>query len=84
LDITIIPGFVQLTSFTIGKVTGGDGLVGTADLVRLARFLAGHSVTIDEDAARVTLDSIIQGRVRTADLVRLARFLAGHSVNLGD
>ena len=82
LSIVIINGGVSIATIVLGSVSG-SGSVGTADLVLLARFLAGHNVTIVEDAARVTSDSITQGIIRTADLVMLARFLAGHNVTLG-
>ena len=72
----------EQVAVVLGSVSG-SGNVGTADLVLLARFLAGHNVTIVEEAARVTSDSITQGIIRTADLVMLARFLAGHNVTLG-
>jgi len=69
-------------AYILGNVTG-SGVLGPPDLVRLARFLAGHDVTIIPEAARVTAQSIADGTIGPADLVRLARFLAGHSVVLG-
>ena len=53
-------------------------MVDGRDLLRLARFLAGHDVQIDRRAADVNGDGQIDGR----DLLRLARFLAGHAVEL--
>jgi hypothetical protein len=51
LDIDIINGEIRITTFTIGSVTG-SGNVAPADLVRLARYLAGHNVTIDDPSRR--------------------------------
>jgi hypothetical protein len=83
LDIIRTHGGVKVNTFVLGSTTG-SGNVGTADLVLLARYLAGHNVTIDTDAAKVTSISTAQGVIRTADLVMLARYLAGHNVVLGE
>ena len=82
LNIGIRNGFVQLNTFILGSVTG-SGYIDVADLVRLARFFAGHGVDIDAQAAKVTAVSIAEQRLDVRDLVRLARFLAGHDVVLG-
>jgi hypothetical protein len=56
-----------------------DGKVDGRDVLRLARFLAGHDVKISYKASDVTGDGNVDGR----DLLRLARYLAGHDVKLG-
>ena len=61
-----------------GEKTGsgdvnGDGSLDGRDLLRLARYLAGDNVEIDEAAADVNGDGKVDGR----DLLRLAKLLAG-------
>ncbi len=56
----------------------GDGKVNGMDVLRLARFLAGHDVTINESAADVNASGAVDGR----DLLRLSRYLAGQDVEL--
>jgi len=76
-------GIINVVNFMIGD-TNNDGMLGIADQVRLARFLAGHDVNIsDLRTARVTLESVRNSTLGVRDLVRLARFLAGHDVYLG-
>lgn len=58
--------------YIIGDVNG-DGKVSTADLIRLAQFLAGNNVVSSKEAADTNAD----GSIGTGDLIRLARFLAG-------
>jgi len=57
-----------------------DGKVDIADLLLLARYLAGHNVYINTEAAKVTPG---EGRIGINDLLLLARYLAGHNVVLG-
>ncbi len=62
-----------------GNVNGDEaGTVDGRDVIRLARFLAGDGVQINEKAADVNADGTVNGR----DLIRLARFLAGDAVEL--
>jgi hypothetical protein len=57
-----------------GNVTGDEkGSVNGADALRLARFLTGQDVTINEKAADLNHDGKVDGR----DLLRLVRYLAG-------
>ncbi len=51
----------------------GDGQVDGRDLVRLAKHMAGDSVSVNEKAADLTGDGLIDGR----DVLRLAKKLAG-------
>ena len=51
----------------------GDGVVDGRDLLRLAKFIAGQDVKIDEKAADLTGYGKIDGR----DVLRLAKQLAG-------
>ena len=73
LDISIANGAVIVISYILGNVTD-SGEVGLADLVRLACWIAGHGVSINELAADVNGD----GEIGPADLVRLSRWIAGH------
>lgn len=70
-------GYEQKAGPVPGDVNG-EGKLDGRDLLRLARYLAGGSVSIDEAAADVTGDGKIDGR----DLLRIARYLAGQNVNL--
>lgn len=71
-------GAVTVRNVIPGDVNG-DGTVARSDLLRLAKYFAGHSVEIDQAAADVTGD----GKLARADLLRLAKYFAGHSVVLG-
>ena len=51
----------------------GDGSVDGRDVIRLAKYIAGQGVAIDETAADLNGDGNIDGR----DLLRLAKQLAG-------
>jgi hypothetical protein len=73
LSIYISDGYAIALSHILGSVTD-SGYIAPADLVRLARWIAGHKVTINELAANVTGS----GDIGPADLVRLARWIAGH------
>ena len=73
LTIYVRDGSVIALSHILGSVTD-NGEVGPADLVRLARWIANHNVTINELAADITG----AGEIGPADLVRLARWIAGH------
>ena len=73
LDIFIANGAVVVMPYLLGNVTD-SGVVGPADLVRLARWIAGHDVFINELAADINGD----GEIGPTDLVRLARWIAGH------
>jgi hypothetical protein len=57
----------------------GNGTIDGRDLLRLARYLAGGNVEINEAAADLNGDGKVDGR----DLLRLARYLAGQDVKLG-
>ena len=70
-------GAVTVRNVIPGDVNG-DGKVARSDLLRLAKYFAGHSVEIDQAAADVTGD----GKIARADLLRLAKYFAGHSVVL--
>ena len=64
-----------------GNVNGDEsGTVDGRDLLRLARYLAGQDVTINQKASDVNGDGTVDGR----DLLRLARYLAGQNVKLGN
>ncbi len=67
----------SVISVLAGDVNG-DGKVDGRDLLRLARFLAGQNVEINEKASDVNADGKVDGR----DLLRIARFLAGQNVEL--
>ena len=56
----------------------GDGTVDGRDLLRLARYLAGNNVAINEAASDVNGDQTVDGR----DVLRLAKYLAGQGVEL--
>ncbi len=57
-----------------GNVTGdADGIVDGRDLLRLARYIAGNDVEINQTAADMNGDGTVDGR----DLLRLAKHLAG-------
>lgn len=55
-----------------------DGVVDGRDVLRLAKWLAGENVTINEKNADVNGDVTVDGR----DLLRLAKYLAGVAVTL--
>ena len=62
-----------------GNVNGDEaGMVDGRDILRLAKYLAGEGVEINEKAADVNADGSVDGR----DLIRLARYLAGDAVEL--
>ncbi len=62
-----------------GNVNGDEaGAVDGRDVLRLAKYLAGEGVQINEKAADVNADGTVDGR----DLIRLARYLAGDGVEL--
>jgi len=73
LNIHIRDGAAIALNYILGNVTN-SGTVGPTDLVRLARWVAGHNVEINSMAADVTG----AGQIGPADLVRLARWVAGH------
>jgi len=77
LDIRLSDGLITINNCVPGDANY-DREIGPADLVRLARYIAGYGVTICDRAADATGD----GEVGPADLVRLARFLAGHDVTI--
>ncbi len=60
------------TDIDLGDVNG-DCIVDGRNLLRLARFLAGQDVIIDEKAADMNGDGKVDGR----DVLRLAEQLAG-------
>lgn len=62
-----------------GNVNGDkNGIVDGRDVLRLARYLAGHDVEINLKAADVNGDGAVDGR----DLLRLSRYIAGQNVEL--
>ena len=73
LDISINNGAIIVISYILGNVTD-SGEVGPADLVRLARWIAGYDVSINKRAADINGDC----EIGPSDLVRLARWIAGH------
>ena len=76
LNMVAVSGAVLMNRFVIGDVNS-DGIVDIYDLILLAQHLAAHSVphSVDEEAARVTLDSIEIGAIRPHDLLALARYI---------
>jgi Leucine-rich repeat (LRR) protein len=83
LDVTVtnLPAFDPAEELRNkpGNVNGDEaGTVDGRDVIRLARFLAGDGVQINEKAADVNADGTVDGR----DLIRLARYLAGDGVEL--
>ncbi len=68
---------VQIINRTPGDVND-DGVVDGRDLLRLAKYVGGYSVTINADNATVNGDSSVDGR----DLLRLAKYVGGYSVTL--
>ena len=73
-----VNGKITVKNVLPGDVTG-DGVVNRSDLLRLAKYFAGHTVEVDQAAADVTGDGVVS----RSDLLRLAKYFAGHSVNLG-
>ena len=73
----IVAGGVTVTSRIPGDVND-DGEVDIFDCVRLKKYLAGFSVTINASNADVNGD----GEVDIFDCVRLKKYLAGMSVEL--
>ena len=72
-----IQNFIIEPDFTIGDVTG-DSIVNGKDLLRLAKYLAGWNVEINEYAADVTGDA----KVSSTDLLHLAKYFAGWNIVL--
>lgn len=70
----IIPALSQKLSGD----SNDDGVIDGRDVLRLQKYLAGHSVSIDLKNADVTGDGIVDGR----DVLRLQKYLAGYSVTL--
>jgi len=75
LAIGISNGGVQVQPFIFGDASG-DGRVTSADSTVLARYLAGHNVTIDRRAMDLNDDGYIDG----ADLGYLVLWLVGRGV----
>lgn len=55
-----------------------DGIVDIRDIVRLAKYLGGYDVAINESNSNVNGDSVIDIR----DIVRFAKYLGGYDVQL--
>lgn len=55
-----------------------DGIVDIRDIVRLAKYLGGYDVAINESNSNVNGDSVIDIR----DIVRFAKYLGGYDVKL--
>lgn len=55
-----------------------DGIVDIRDIVRLAKYLGGYNVTINEANSNVNGDTVIDIR----DIVRFAKYLGGYDVQL--
>ena len=73
LHVRIDPKAFSSPSETVSGDVNGDTIVDGRDLLRLARYLAGQGVTIDEKAADMNSDGQVDGR----DVLRLAKLLAG-------
>ena len=56
-----------------------NGVIDSADLVLLKKYLAGYAVVLEEE----TGDADGDGRVTSADVVLVAKYLAGYDVELG-
>lgn len=56
-----------------------NGIVNRVDLLRLSKYFAGTSVTINEKAADVNAD----GTLDASDLLHLSKYFAGWNVKLG-
>jgi len=83
----IYAAIALLQEFMFGDVNG-DGKIEIADLLLLARWLAGHNVSIDAREFEIcgewgAADVNASGYIDIRDLVLLARHLAGHNVRLG-
>lgn len=79
LNISGTLNLVKAAAPVMAGDVSGDGKLDGRDALRLARYLAGQGVTIDEKAADVTGDGKVDGR----DVLRLTRYLAGQDVKLG-
>jgi len=73
VEIGIIAGEVRVQSSSFGD-SNRDGRVTSADATVLARYLAGHNITIDRRAVDLNGDGEVDG----ADLILLVRWLVGH------
>ena len=71
--VTVSGASVQVKKGGIPGDVNGDGVVDGRDLLRLAKYMAGQDVTIDEKAADLNGDGNVDGR----DVLRLAKQLAG-------
>ena len=75
IGVNLTPG---APDFTYGDVNG-DEIINVADTYLMKRFLAGHDVEFNTDAADVNGDGVIN----VADTYLMKRFLAGNNVTLG-
>jgi len=67
------------SSTTIYGDVNGDGVVDTADITLLRRYVAGWPITINLAAADVNGDGVVD----TADITLLRRYVAGWDITLG-
>mgnify|MGYP002626637085 CR=1 FL=1 len=77
-DVTLILNDEPVQPDLLPGDVGGDGVLDGRDLLRLARYIAGNAVAIQEKNADVNGDGAVDGR----DLIRLARYLAGEAIAL--
>jgi|GEM_PF-4678530 len=75
LTIGIVNGGVNVGSFIVGDASG-NGIVNSADSTLLARYLAGHNVTIDRRAVDLNGDGV----VNEADVFYFRRWLLGRGL----
>lgn len=76
LEVEILPKLEE--EIRVSGDVSGDGVIDGRDLLRLAKYIGGHEVDINEKNASVNGDDVIDGR----DLLRLAKFLGGFDVEL--
>ena len=73
LTVNIENGAINVMNFTPGDLNE-DGIINTADIVYLRRYIAGgYGVEINENAGDVNAD----GSLNTTDVVCIRRFVAG-------
>ncbi|MBR5527946.1 MAG: hypothetical protein IKV97_03000, partial [Clostridia bacterium] len=69
----------EVTDILYGDVNN-DGTVNRNDLLRLAKYLSGWDVEINESASNVAAEDDVVNR---RDLLRLAKYFSGFNVQLG-
>ena len=75
--LAVTGGGVEINEHIPGDVNS-DGSVNNKDAVLLLRYVAGYSVTVNEDA----IDTNGDGSVNNKDAVLLLRYVAGYSVTI--